>query len=758
MPKAQGSEVDFVQDTASLERAATQPGKEDQLRFLLNVVARRWQWIVMCTVLGAVGYGIVGLVTYDDTPIYMSQTQLILHEPVGSNVPGVGTTALFKNSSAIIVERIPVSDVADDIVRAMVAADIHEGGPYGALTTDDEISRESAALRARYNIQIQAMEGAQKIRVMATGPGDEEVWRVVDLAARAFIGRNRQMALDQEQEAHDFVMVEIENTREQLGRAETAVWQHRKAMNFRTHDQVAADMEKMSNELGEARKTRSELLVVSDELQRRILEKQKELPQALGTIHDGVMQKLFSDLHKLHSDRLMMSVNWYGNYPPLQELEDEINDKEQAILNAYAELESGEGGSDVWDDRQSLRKEYMNTQMQLATLDIKDTTYNKLIDEMELELPALASRNKEFVILKREAENLRNQYRVLIDSEFEVSSSIRRGAGYVERLTPVAAASLAPTQEIQGWMNFLIGGLVGLAAGLGLAMMWEKSDSSVHTAEDVSQYLNLEVVGMIPMMHFGTKPKKRQRGNYVAMSDDQQMDACIVTQNDPKSPVSEAYRSLRTAFQLNTFTAPPKTIMVTSTVPGEGKTTTAVNMAVTFADSGMKVLVIDTDLRRPHAHHVLNLDRGPGLADVLREGLDPKSVVRETGVDNLYAISSGRVPPNPSELIGSDRMKDLMDTLSKEFDIVICDAPSLLVVTDPVILSTGVDAVILVVSVNNARRETILRGKKLLDTAQANVVGAVLNGLEATRRNYYYYYYYYDDEANDRRRWYHFQS
>ena len=470
------------------------------------------------------------------------------------------------------------------------------------------------------------------------------------------------------------------------------------------------------------------------------------------------MQKLFTELHDLHRDRLTMSVNWTGNYPPLRAIEEEINDKEQAILHAYAEIEASAGGSDVWEDRQNLRKQYMDAQIQLATLDIKETTYRKLIDQMELELPALANRNKEFMTLKREAENLRNQYRVLIDKEFEVSSAIRRGAGFVERLTPVAAATLAPTQQVQGWMNFLIGGLVGLAAGLGLAMMWEKSDSSVHTAEDVSQYLNLEVVGMIPMMHFGTRPKRRQRGNYVAVSDDQKMDACIVTQHDPKSPVSEAYRSLRTAFQLNTFTTQPKTIMVTSTVPGEGKTTTAVNMAVTFADSGMRVLVIDTDLRRPHAHHVLNIDRGPGLADVLRQGLDPKSVIRETAVENLFAISSGRVPPNPSELIGSDEMKNLMDTLGRDFDIVICDAPSLLVVTDPVVLSTGVDAVVLVVSVNNARRETIQRGKKLLDTAQANVVGAVLNGLEATRRNYYYYYYYYDDSNANRRRWYHFQT
>jgi capsular exopolysaccharide synthesis family protein len=257
-------------------------------------------------------------------------------------------------------------------------------------------------------------------------------------------------------------------------------------------------------------------------------------------------------------------------------------------------------------------------------------------------------------------------------------------------------------------------------------------------------------------MRFGKPRKGRSQGNYIAVTDEEQIDACIVTHYDPKSPVSEAYRTLRTNFQFATIQQKPKTLMVTSSVPGEGKTTTAVNMAVTLADSGMRVLLIDTDLRRPHVHHVLKMERGPGLADVLREGLDPREVIRPTRVENLWIISSGRVPPNPSELIGSTRMERLMGQLGGEFDIVICDAPSILVVTDPVLLATHVDSVIMVISANNARRETIVRAKKLLETAKAHVAGVVLNGLEATRRHYYYYYYYYEDSRSPRRRrWYH---
>jgi capsular exopolysaccharide synthesis family protein len=149
------------------------------------------------------------------------------------------------------------------------------------------------------------------------------------------------------------------------------------------------------------------------------------------------------------------------------------------------------------------------------------------------------------------------------------------------------------------------------------------------------------------------------------------------------------------------------------------------------------------------------MERGPGLADVLREGYDVHKVIRPTRVENLWIISSGRVPPNPSELIGSERMRKLLEQLKNEFDLVICDAPSMLVVTDPVLLSTEVDTVVHVVSADHARRETVIRGKKLLETARAHIAGVVLNNLKATRRHYYYYYYYYDDDAAQKpKRWY----
>ncbi|MDK1020281.1 MAG: CpsD/CapB family tyrosine-protein kinase [Candidatus Hydrogenedentes bacterium] len=277
------------------------------------------------------------------------------------------------------------------------------------------------------------------------------------------------------------------------------------------------------------------------------------------------------------------------------------------------------------------------------------------------------------------------------------------------------------------------------------------NDTSIKSASDLRTYIGLEDIGTIPDMWTGRGWRSRRRRGLRGPggAQDDPISACIVTQHDPKSPVAEAYRSLRTNFQFATLRKASKTIMVTSSLPGEGKTTTAVNFAVTMSDLGKRVVIMDTDLRRPNVHRALGMKRGLGLADVLQNEAKLADVILPTQTENLWMISSGGVPPNPSELINSEMMALVMSELAKTFDVVICDAPSTLVVTDPVILATHVDCIILVVSVNRTRRETVLRAKKIIETANPKIAGAVLNGLKTTSRHYYYYY---DEKAKRGRR------
>jgi len=515
----------------------------------------------------------------------------------------------------------------------------------------------------------------------------------------------------------------------------------------------------MYEELNEKTALKDEIAARLAQIAAELEVNRQLLPEALDNLNDSVVNELLVELDDLLKDKLQMSVVYQPAFEGLQVLQDEVVEKKQEILEAVRLLDEGMGGAgNVWGQRQTLYRQEMELSLELTATEIRLAALQKTLEEMIPKIPELANKNYEYEKLAQEARHIRTRFDELRVREFDIRTALSRSSGQVERHNAVTLEPfMPPIRPIQTWLNFVIGGILGFIVGFCLALMWEMMDTSIRNIEDVTDYIGLEVIGTIPKMRFG-KPKggRRHRGTYVATVDEDQIDACIVTQHDPKSPISEAYRTLRTNFQFATIQLKPKTVMVTSAVPGEGKTTTAVNMAVTMADRGIRVLIVDTDLRRPNVHRVLKMERGPGLTDIVREGLDPQRVIRATSVENLWVVSSGRVPPNPSELAGSERMGSVIKHLGQQFDLVICDAPSILVVTDPVLLATHVDTVVLVVSANNARRETIQRSCKLLQTANAHISGVVLNGLEVTRRHYYYYYYYYDNAASrGERRWYH---
>jgi capsular exopolysaccharide synthesis family protein len=667
----------------------------------------------------------------------------------------VGRKPLFLNTPEAVVGRVSRHGVAEDLTRALIQQDLADGLPNGAISTEEEFLAKVVEMESR--VRVEPLPDAGMIQITAMAPGQQEAKRIAEFAARVFIDRNRQFLLEEEEETHHFVLQKLDEVGKDLEVADSNLWEFRKDMGFRTKDQVAGEIQDLTREVTSAETTQEEIRAKMGGIEEQLAEKNEQLPLSIGQISDDIVTGLVGELNELHRERITLSVVWQPNQGPLRDLQARIEEKEQAILQAMQEVDAGiTSGMNVLEDRRSLRNQYLALQLQLSSLGIQSSTNRRLINELEQLIPELTERDKDYQNLLREAEQLRRQFNTLLDKRLEIATGLNREQGYVERQSVAMASALPMDQQVKPWMNFVIGAFVGLVIGFGLAVMAEMNDTSIRSIEDVTEFIGLDVIGTIPQMRFG-KEKAKRRGDYVVMSDEGQVDACIVTQHDPKSPISEAYRTLRTTFQLKTLHQKPKSIMVTSSVPAEGKTTTAVNMAVAFADTGLRVLVIDTDLRRPHVHHVLRMERGPGLADVLREGYDVHTVIRPAGIENLWIISSGRVPPNPSELIGSERMRQLLKQLGTEFDLVICDAPSMLVVTDPVLLATEVDAVIHVVSAEHARRETVLRGKKLLETARANIAGVVLNNLKATRRHYYYYYYYYDESASEKpKRWYYF--
>ena len=746
-----------------LARGTGQPTtRRNQFQFLLDVAGRHWLVIVIAIFIGAVAWPLFNrFVNPMPEPRYTAETKIGIKKSLYDRgiLGGIGSRFdVVPLDPRLLVNRLrEETSWADDVALAMVQRDITQAERYAGLYSEDELRR--LANRIRGAVRFQDSPNSDLITIRAMGASENESRELAELTARVVIERNREYINQEEQRIHQYVLEQIDDLRVRLDSAETAEWSFRQQIGFRTDDAFIRDMDAMNEEMNAAETTRAELIAKMAKIEEELQDKNERLPEALGQLSDSLVNRLIGELEELLQEQLVMSITYTPEFPGLQLIAEEIEEKRRAIIEAVRQIDQNvQGGSSLWADRRQLREQYLQHQLEITALDIRVKTIEDYLNDMVARLPELAEKSRHHARLVHEAEQLRSQFETLREREFDIRTAMQRDSGQVERRAGVAITfDAGPVGEMQWWVGALVGGLVGFFFGLALAFLWEQMDTSIRSMEDVTEHLGLEVIGQVPRMRFvmeaGGRPR-RGTGTNVTLTGDKGVDPSIVTRHDPKSPVSEAYRTLRTNFQLTTFQIRPRTLMITSAVPGEGKTTTAVNLGVTMADSGVRTLIIDTDLRRPNVHHVLKMERGLGLSDVLRDKLDVRAVIRETRVPNLWMVSSGRVPPNPSELIGSEAMRRLMAELGGTFDLVICDAPSVLVVTDPVLLSTTMDTCMLVVAVNTARRETILRAKRLLEQTQVNIAGVAVNGLEAGRRNYYYYYYYYDDRAR-RKAWYH---
>ena len=303
----------------------------------------------------------------------------------------------------------------------------------------------------------------------------------------------------------------------------------------------------------------------------------------------------------------------------------------------------------------------------------------------------------------------------------------------------VAAYAIAPSTPFgpQRNRNILIASLLSLAAGIGLAFLMDYLDDSVKTSDDVGRHLGLPTLALIPHHTISEKrrlslPQANGNGGVPATT--------IVTLEERHSPVAEAYRHLRTSLLFSSAGKPPQTILVTSSQPSEGKTTTAINTAITLAQSDVDVVIIDCDLRRPRLHSYFEMENTQGLTNYLSGEPNTDHLIKRCkGLPKLRVITSGPIPPNPAELLSSDEMKKLLQFLRGRYKHVIIDSPPAISFTDAAILSTLVDGVVLVAMAGKSSLHLMRRFKQRLGNIGARVYGVVLNGIKSNSVEYGYY-------------------
>jgi capsular exopolysaccharide synthesis family protein len=289
--------------------------------------------------------------------------------------------------------------------------------------------------------------------------------------------------------------------------------------------------------------------------------------------------------------------------------------------------------------------------------------------------------------------------------------------------------------------------------GMGLALFLEYLDDTITSTEEVESYLQLPALAAIPTIDTMPKRKLLLVGGKSESEEIDREESELLIFADPRSSLSESYRQLRTSILLSTAGHAPKSLLITSSLPSEGKTTTATNTAISLAQTGAKVLIIDADMRRARLHSVFNVPNGLGLSTVLSSELSDKEILDVTHFDErtkVHVMTSGPIPPNPAELIGSEQMVHLLKVLQNEFTHVVVDSPPISSFTDGVLIASLVDGVILVVHSGKSSRQVVRRARQLLMDVRARVLGVVLNNVNLNSQDNYYYYQSYYTRSNYR--------
>jgi polysaccharide biosynthesis transport protein len=368
----------------------------------------------------------------------------------------------------------------------------------------------------------------------------------------------------------------------------------------------------------------------------------------------------------------------------------------------------------------------------------RENMLREALDKQKQEENKLNESAIEYNLLKRDAETYRTLYEGLLQKlkEAGVSAGLKSNNFRIVDTARPPAAPIEPNIP----RNLLFSVALGLATGVGLAFLLEGLDNTIRTTEQAQMISGLASLGMIPLgsksAREGANPKR-----LVIASSKEAVE--LITQVRPQSQMAESYRALRTSLLLSNLGAPPKVIMVTSALPQEGKTTTSINCAVVLAQKGVRVLLIDADLRRPSIHKTLGMGPRSGLSNVLTGSTDLEQAITRTPIlPNLWVLPAGTPPPNPAELLASSNMRDVLTHLCQEYDHIVVDTPPSLSVTDAVVLSQRADAVVLVIRSGQTTKQALRRSRDILARANAKVVGVLLNAVDLRSPDYYYYYEY----------------
>jgi succinoglycan biosynthesis transport protein ExoP len=555
---------------------------------------------------------------------------------------------------------------------------------------------------------------------------------VVDNVAQVFMQRSFESKTDKYTKASDWL---DRSTRELKARVEEA---ELKLSNYsRDHNLYATDGKetlatgKLSQLHDLATRAETDRMLRQSLYEEVRAGRSAQLPEAFADPKTGDLQKKLGELKVSYAQ---LSATYGEKNQKIVEVKQQIAAIEQQVAESRSGLEL------------KLKADYERSVRDEASMKAS-------LDRAKAEASQQNQAFIEYNILRQEVETNKGLYNEFLQKTSQARIQEHEQHNNIRMIDPpqVPISPVGPNRL----RTIMIGFFVSLVAGVGLVFFLEYLDNTVKTVEDVSRYAQLPALSVIPAISgrrsrlLAGKSAGKKMERELALTGNGHISADQLMTLDSRSSVAEAYRVLRTSVLLSSVDNPPKVIMVTSGQPGEGKTTTAINTAISLAQLGASVLIIDCDLRKPSAHKVLGVEHTRGLSTYLSRNVDIDDCIQKLPIANLSLLPCGPIPPNPAEMISSLKMRELLRTLKDRYDHIVIDSPPLLKVTDPVILSTLVDGVILVVHGGKSTRDVVRRTRHELAIAGAKVFGVVLNNVDVQHQEYDGYYGTYSDYGQE---------
>ncbi|PIE32421.1 hypothetical protein CSA56_15545 [candidate division KSB3 bacterium] len=629
-------------------------------------------------------------------------------------------------------------------IRGMLSGTLTLLGLRKPLTEEAKIRIKEQQAIDRFldtTIDIEPIKGSRLVDVSAFSTDQELAMKIANAVVDTYIKQSLGAKLSASQNAIGWLEAQLKDSQQKVAESEAALLAYKEEHGIiSVEDRQNIVMQKLS-ELNTA-VSNARIKRIAVETQYRQIkgylaqdgtDASSESIQSLESmslvINNPLIQKLKVDLSSLESELSELLKKFRSKHPNVIAIRSQIQSVHKRIQAEIGQIIA------------SIKNEY---ELALAQ-------EQEMMVALELQKQEALDLNQKAItygVLERDAESNKRVYNALLQRTKETTvteqletSNIR----IIDRAT-IPNYPVAPRKKL----NIFLAMTVGLMMGTAFAFFFEYIDNSIKTPDDIKQYLKIPFLGFIPKVAYGSGGPPAHRTVHHPVD--------TVVAVDPKSTVSEAYRSLRTNVMFSSLERGP-IILVTSAGPTEGKSITVANLAITMAQSGSRTLIIDCDLRKPRIHRIFNIPGNTGgFSDMIATlgSNGARVTVKRTKIPNLDIIPCGKIPPNPSELLSSPRAKILIEALGKKYDKILVDSPPVNVVTDPVILSQVAGGVIMIIRAGETGRDVVRRARDQLLDVNAKILGGVLNSVDMQKDHYYYYsyyhnYYYQEDEKSDNR-------